>query len=234
MGYNGVQSGYAQPANGPVSLTDTFNRANGPLGANWIVGIQDAGGTSVARPTIAIAASSVDGQKCIKWSTVGAAVGTVQPCLVVPIFPIGLLNNNQYCQFRLVRHARTAGVNNLFMGLVILATVGGQNSNLNCYIWQLEAPAGNSVLIRVTNGVQAGFGPPNPTFADGDLLRISAVINAADTTIQIIKNGIVQQTVVDTNAARKTQGMPGLMATSLNEPSANYISELREFSCGIP
>jgi hypothetical protein len=213
------------------SFSDTMNRTSGPMGASYNEGFQFAAGAPVAFASAAIAASSVDGNQCMKISTNQTGVGVVQPMLLVPVQPVGLNNASQFVQWTVVRHLRTAGVNSLFCGPAVMIVASGLVTSTNYYILQFQTPGAICAAIRVVGGVQTGLGAAI-AFADGDVFKLSATINASDVTIKVFKNGVLQETDVDNAAGRLTQGMPGFATTSMNEASGNYVSEWRNFSSG--
>jgi len=226
-----MSTGYKQIGTA-ASFVDSMNRANGPLGSNWVAGQEiREGGAPVAFAKATIAASVVDGLQCMKLSTFNNAVGIVQPTVIIPVQPIGLLDRSQFVQWTVVRHLRTAGVNNLFAGPTVLTTATSEAVNSNAYIFQLQTPVPQGTLIRRNGTVETGLSAAY-AFVDGDILRITAVINPTNVTLQIFINGVLKESVVDSSGSRLVLGLPGLMATSLNEPSGNYVSEWRNFSCG--
>jgi len=214
------------------AFSDSFGTV-GVLGANWLVGVlRQNAGTPVAFPSVQVSASAVDGNPCMKLSTFNNAVGSVTRLIVAPIQPVGILNRSQFVQWTVVRHLRTAGVNSLFCGPTVLMTSqSGIDTQSSAYIFQLQTPGAIGAVIRRNGAVETGLGAAI-AFADGDVIKMVATINSANVTIQLFINGVLMETDVDVAANRVTTGMPGFMATSLNEPSANYVSEWRNFSCG--
>jgi len=218
------------------TFTDTINRANGSLGSNWAVGLQNVPGAAPFQlPAVEIGVSTIDAGQCMKYSTItGAVVGTVYYVAVQPLVPLGLLNRGQFSEWFEITHSKPGGGNDIFAGITVLQSMGGigtGDSDCSAYILQFDSSTGNCVVIRRNKSVQTGIGV-NQAYANNQTWRLSATINASDVTLRVSKNGTVVDTIVDNSGSRITTGMPGHMGTSLNNAAANFASEWRNFACG--
>jgi hypothetical protein len=214
---------------------DTFNRASGKLGPNWIHGITSYTpfGNPVNAGQAAIGASTQDGLQALLWF----ANGTINPgqfwntfLLCAPLIS-ACLNKSQYSQWSLVKSTATAG-NGIQFGPATMVQSSGSTASLFGYCLLVDqTPAGQMYRVNgnAFTALGAGF-----AVAAGDILRLEATINPGDVTLVAKKNAVTQVTVVDNAASRLSEGSPGMIHRfSDNSGGQTFRSEWRNFDGGL-
>lgn len=178
---------------------DTFNRASGDLGVNWIFAT--------------IPATPVVGNIYCPRAQIGADAGT-QRLLLSPI-GTGAQGTGYWGGGLCLPLTRSVSSQNQFAEMQVGATI-----NLNTYSGpavlinqsHLYGVGNDGQLIRADGptslvSLHAGF-----AVAAGDILRIEAVVTAPQVDLTVKKNGAVQYTVTDAGASRSTTGPPGFFS----------------------
>lgn len=214
-------------------FTDSFARASGPLGSQWVQGnhMFTPAATPAQLQDATVATSLIDGLQCLRWASQN---GAANPNWVLHgfAFPIPnyslLLNRSQYVQCRII-NSTGAGAERATSGMATMAR-GDEDS-----AYALEClPSINVVqLLRVTASttvVLSGWGAPG--CANGDLFRLNCVLSAGQNDFTLIKNGVlVPLAVSDIGAPRLTVGVPGFWVRGSGGVLPG-IAEWRSFESG--
>lgn len=214
----------AVSCNGTNFFSDNFTRSDQTgWGGSWITAnmVAGASGSIVGLPSI------LTNRGCLSFaSSPGGNGGLACIPLVVP----GLLNQNQYAQAKFVSDTNAVFV---VTGPMVLCNAG-YTGTASAYWLALQQGTANYTCQRGSiNGAGSTTISVSPkTFAAGDTMKISAVIAAASTTLTIYRNGVLDQTIVDSNAARLSTGLPGIMFFGGQLTTEAVIYD--DFVCGSP
>jgi hypothetical protein len=228
----------------PVThFEDTFNRAGGQLGGNWIQTI------SASTPTINpidAATFSIGTAADLAQAMICSVVGTINPGMTYPsgllAAPIYMSNfgRSQFSEWQMVRMDRV-GANDAFGGPSVLLkndgqqAIGNEKQGLNGYYilvfasdksYQLNRGNG-FVATNLTSGAAA-------TFTANDIIRLEARINPSDVTLKVVKNGATINTFVDNTAGRMLLGSPGWFGQQFdNTGGGSMTNQWRNFRGGL-
>lgn len=215
----------------PTSFSDTFIRTSGLLGRQWFVGIYSLTPTvaPVAGSTFGIGVSTLDGVQCCIISNVsdGANPNTQWKTLALPQRVYNSqYAKNQFAQATFVQNTG-AGANQMLSGLAVL----GNADDGSCYFLRCAGVSNLLSILRNNGGVQTNLGDFG-TVANGDIVRLSCVINAGSVDLTATKNGVFQITINDPAAGRITTGSTGIFSVGAGG-AAPGRAEFRNFSCGL-
>jgi len=220
-------------------FSDTFNRASGELGTQWLSGntLFTPSATPAQGQQYKIGASVLDGLQCL---ICGSINGAANPNWVLPGFAIpipaymGVINRNQFVQATLVT-ATGAGVERANAGIGCLMAFNTNTTDFSGYY--LEAlPQINVLQVGRQIGGTFLFGAPFGTVGggvvNGDVLRMSADIQAGQVVLTVRKNGTVMATFTDNTASRLTVGVPGVITRGSAGVNPGR-TEFRNWSGGV-
>ncbi len=232
----GLSGGVVEPA----QFSDTFNRANGGLGLDWISAVLAFGATVPIDSAFAqIAASALDGNQCLRYTTLGA----INPLTYYRgrYLPVDLIHStegkNQFSEIQIVRHALTAGAgNSVDAGCGVLMNLTGQSyqgyhltvrANDGIYILKKWIDANVATQTNLLVGAAASYG-------NGDILRLEVRFTSAQLNFLVMRNGVTIDSVTDSAANRFTTGSVGLAFDELgNTAGETYTSEWRNYQGGV-
>jgi len=155
----------------------------------------------------------------------------------VPIPPLmGVRNLNQFAQATLV-NATGAGAERSNCGLMTMFSLNRTGGIAGWCFYYLEALPQINVLqfgrcINGTYNFAAPFGAIAGGVANGNVLRLSADIQATQVVLTASKNGTVVGTATDNSAQRLTLGVPGFATRGSGGVNPGF-HEWRNFSCGV-
>jgi hypothetical protein len=213
-----------------TSFSDNFNRANANTwGANWVrmYAAIPAGGAGAGATD-----SIVNNQGVMTGSGGINPVQFYTPIWVPTSLVSGPLYNSRG-KFVQVTHISQAGTIGPGLSLNYNRELlnGATTGPFDTYIM----PNNGRIDKVVGGGVQSTIGAATWVVAGGDVLRFEGLVNAAGTaiTLQSIRNGVVLQTIVDTNPGAILKGFVGPIIYSMaGTPTLdNWIID--DFSCGI-
>lgn len=215
-----------------AGFSDTFVRASGALGTQWV---QASHSVTNPPPTewqdANIGASLTDGSQCLRWLPVGAGNPT---CVLSGFaFPLpnyqAIRNRNAFVQCTLVG-AAGAALERYNSGIAV--QIRGDENTAYCLealpqINVLQLLRINQSTITLISGVGGGV-------ANGDILRLSFTVSAGQVDFIVKKNGVTVGTFTDNSASRLTVGTTGFWVRGGGGgvPTNGY-SEWRNFSTGL-
>jgi hypothetical protein len=227
-------SGSGTVVPGSTSFFDSFSRATGPIGSNWVYGaygVQPPFTNPIQGPFPWIQLGST--RNCMNWildNNVG--VGQQWITWAAPIQTMLALRTNK-SQFSQVTF--DSGASNSVVGLTVVMS-GSQGQGYLCETEMI--PGGGTKLYSVASGGgtpwvinfgllgTASASPLNP----GDILRLSADLsNPSQVTLTVHINGALALTVIDAVSNYRT-GFPGMM--SIGQFTNTGTMFFRDFSCG--
>lgn len=223
------------------TFSDTFNRASGEMGTNWLWGNPPF--TPAATPAqlqqYTIGVSLLDGLQCM---IAGSINGAANPNWVLTGFAIpipaymGILSKDQFSQATIV-NATGAGAERANGGLSVCAGFNPGGGIAGFAFYYLEALPQINVLqvgkcVNGTYNFAAPFGAVGGGVANGDVLRFAADIQATQVVLTVSKNGSVVGTFTDNTATRLVIGVPGIATRGSGGVNPGR-TEWRNFSCGV-
>lgn len=239
--FNIGRGGTTSP-NAPNQFSDTFNRASGGLGKNWI---QTMGPfTPIINPvgcgTWSIGACSDASQGCIL-----SYVGSVNPgmwwssgLICAPLY-MSCWGLSQFSEWKLIT-LTDGGLLNVIGGPSVLnlntgqLSVGSQANGHSCYSFQ-TASDGSAALRRGNAGAFTTLASvAAATISAGDVLRLEAVVVAGVSTVLTAKkNGSTIMSFSDIPATMLVGGSPGHYALQIDGTAAEVmVYQFRNFNGG--
>lgn len=211
-----------------TSFSDTFLRAGGDLGPNWLQ--FSCPYTPIATPPNffqIIVSGTADSVSMQPGGGVNNAAWA-PPVFAIPRAVIqSLYGKTQFAQMTFLSQTNTArGGPGVMMD-------GNGEPQFTCY--QIGLSAASHLQLFRNNGatstttLQADLG----LVVANDIVRLSADLSVAgQVTLRTSKNGVVIDTTVDNAAGRLTTGCPGMqLATASTNPTG--IAKWTTFSCGL-
>jgi hypothetical protein len=210
-----------------TSYAETFIRADQPflLGNNWYNTVSQSSSWSGANLAAQV---NVGGT----GATFGAGGLLFGQCYWIPtlIDVAAVLAQSAirgvFAQFTITGHA--AGVSGLF-GLMCF---NPNPNDSNGYMLLMRTTTLTAELFRDVGPGQTSLVAPALNWVDNDIIRLEVIPAAAANTCKSYKNGVLQNTFVDNNAARPAQaagGTFGLCYFSNNTGSLTF----KNFSGGV-
>jgi hypothetical protein len=225
------------------SFSDTFNRTSGNLGQNWIQSINPI--SPIANP-ITAATFSIGAATDLAQAMLCSNVGTTNPgstwaaglfcaALYMPAF-----GKSQFSEWLMINNNKV-GANDATGGPAVMLSNSGQISQgseqVGMFGYYLEIAAsdksfnlqrGNAVVATLqTSGGAASF-------ANGDIIRLEAIIGSSSIVLNIKKNGSLLTTVTDNTVGRLTTGSPGWFGRFFdNTAGGSLTSQWRNFNGGL-
>lgn len=215
----------------PISFADTFNRASGRLGRNWIEGtyVFTPIVAPVAGTDISIGASTLDGLQCAIWASPssGANPNTIWHGAAVPQTVYNsLYGADQFVQATFVQ-ATGAGANEMQTGPSLF-----QNGDVDsCYYLEIAPASGTTRILRNLQSTLSVIGNLGVAPVNGNIYRMSLVNTGTQINFTVTINAGAPQTFSDATAQRITTGSPGLFCRGAGGPAPGR-AEYRNFSCG--
>lgn len=164
--------------------TDNFNRANGPLGANW-ASLNNANGADPAIQTNVIGGAVAGGPggnaAAARW------VGT------------GTFTDDQYSSIVIVE-ADTGSAN---YGMGVVARASADTDAARDYYYFAAASNDTYILAKIVNGAETTLASGSQNWVDGDRVEIEC----QGTTIRGMRNAVTVASVTD---SALTTGKPGI------------------------
>jgi hypothetical protein len=192
-----------------LSFADTFNRASGSLGLNWINA--GYGFTPQVQPTsmghMDIGLSTIDFLPCARFTMIAAVVNpnTIWHSQSIPIPNyIGLNGRNQFVQTTYIT-SNGLGANEMLSGPSVFARADEDS----CYYLELAVASGTTRILRVNQATLFVVGNLGAVPANGNVYRMSVVNTGTQINFTVITNGGAPQTFSDATAQRLTVGIPG-------------------------
>lgn len=207
---------------GSSIFRDTFNRANGGIGTNYIV--VPNSGTITAINTMEGLWGVVGNQGQLNNTTGGVQI--LQSFLFPYVNPNNLFGRTQYSQVRIISGAVASSFGLEVMGVPI--------GDLGYYL-RIFIGAPNKLILygrnqAVDNNLLQDPFDGGLAWVSGDMIKISVVPTATENTISSWINGVRKATFVDNIAGRPVQvGMPGMAAGQL-AIAATFVFD--DFECG--
>lgn len=228
----------------PVTrYVDSFNRASGNLGINWIQLMN--GMIPIVNP-ICTATFTIGSCVDVQQGVIMTQFGTLNPgmyyaagLIAAPIY-ITNWGRSQYSQWLMIIHDQT-GANDAGAGPAVLLqnpgnmSQGQEQNGMYAYFIIVAASTKNWTLFRgnynpATHTALASGGP----LANGDTLRLEARCNVSDTTLTFKRNGVTQTTFVDNSPQHFQTGSPGFMANAFDQTGGGSMtSQWRNFDGGL-
>ena len=135
-------------AAGPTSASDNFNRANGPLGANW---------TDISDGGLAISSNAVIGKAA---------------ALTGDMWTANTFTSDQYSQVQVTSTQLSGG---MWVGPAVRAQASGQTAYVGIYYWNSGSPV-LELFKRISGGwTQIGSTYSSGALAAGTVLEVAAV-----------------------------------------------------------
>ena len=134
--------------------------------------------------------------------------------ICAPIY-ISNFGRSQFSEWLMITNNKT-GANDAQSGPAVMIEnsgqqgVGNEKNGLHAYGLQISANDKSYLLWRGCAGTATNIASgAAASFANGDVVRLEAQINASDVTLTIKKNGTTINTFVDNSASRFLAGSPG-------------------------
>lgn len=227
----------------PTRFSDTFNRASGILGQNWIQTVSPF--TPVVDPVNAATfgiGAAVDLQQAVLLTVEGTGNPNtvwIAGLLCAPIY-MNNFGKSQFSEWLMVANDRT-GVNDVAGGPAVLAqnsglqATGNEKQGLFGYFLFIKASDKSYQLIRGTRGASTVITSGGAaSFANGDLIRLQVVVSAGQNDFTIFKNGASFATVTDNSAGRLQVGSPGWIGWLFdNSGGGTMTCQWRNFFGGL-
>jgi hypothetical protein len=188
----------------PSIFTDSFTRANGGIGTNYIVVPLGGAITSI---NVQEGLWGVNTNRGQLNNTTGANQ-TCESWLLPYVNPTKVLGQTQFMEVQWL-----SAVNASAFGVTAMSTPIGDQG----YLLRIDPGAPNKLNLYLAGGgltdgilISAGFDGGIP-FAANDVIRVSVIPAAGSNTVKSWINGVNVATLVDSNASRPVfTGMPGL------------------------
>lgn len=169
------------------------------LGVNWN-SILTARGSQIGTT---FAANVNIGTNEAQFGTLPANVNTMRAMFIPqPLSWRKLIASTQFSQVKYT--SRTGGGGLARIGPSVFL----QQNDENCYTAQMLTELGKVQIERGVNSQTVLSAQYN--IAVGDFIRITCTPSAASNEVSLFVNNVLQETVVDANAARPLFGMPGI------------------------
>lgn len=227
-----------------TSFSDTFTRANGDLGNNWISQMRNnGGGTSDQFPTAIILNNK------LRLSAVGNSNNNISDCLWIPQqliatnpntnLPGGIWGKNQYAQITF--QAMSTNGSGVRQGIGIFAknNTGGGVGEAQVYLLAVRYTSSGFGSIDIwkviggqneSGGTTTILGTSGAAPSAGDILRLEGTYSGTTVTLVYKKNGTQILSVTD-NPANSQIGWPCIMVfTSLG---STVSGDWTNFDCGM-
>jgi len=210
-----------------TSFADTFNRASGPLGSDWIVASYPflPTNTVVATMEANVGVATDLGQACLIAFIGNANPTWVLPCQMIPILVSrNLFGLNAFCQATFI-----SGADNSLAGIGL-----GLKTDTTLSFYSLaNSTNGNTVTIRkwVAGALSTLATVRASKLVANEVIRFW--VNYDDPA-QVVLNATIDggslTTVADAAASRFYDGSPGILGISTNQTGTQ---QYRNFSCGL-
>lgn len=224
---------------------DTFNRASGNLGQNWL---QTMGPFIPTINPITTSVFSIGAAADLQQAMLLTVIGTGNPGMTYPaaVFPMPIYMSNyaksQFSEWQLVRQDRV-GANDAFGGPAVLMENSGQVSSGN----QLNGLHGYYILVFASDksyqlnrgntlvAVNLTSGPA-ASFTANDIIRLEARIASGGGSVElsVLKNGVQINSFLDNTAGRILTGSPAWYGQQFdNSGGGSMTSQWRNFRGGL-
>lgn len=234
------------------TFSDTFNRASGTLGSDWITGLWDCQNATVANTMystgFAISAlfDATQGLK-LNQNPNGGGIQNAGQCGFMLPSSLGYLvkptssglSARQFSQITFYHGALSGGAG-FATGPSCLLNFGSGGSVGTCYFININSSA--KTIGSITGFQNVGLG--GGTFyvalnlgavaiADGDVIRLEVTPSAGSNFIQAFQNGTSIGNTNDNNGSRPTFGTVGVFGQPFSANLGIATAEYKNFSGGL-
>jgi hypothetical protein len=224
------------------TFSDTFNRASGNLGKNWI---QTSSPTTPTSNPITTGTYSIGVCTDAIQGVIAAQVGSINPLLqysggliCVPLV-LNCWGLSQFSEWKMVANDNT-GANHVICGPACMLQNSGQQSvgteqqGLFGYLVEILSDTKAYFVVRGNETVQTTMFSAGATFINGDVVRLEAKVNAGDVTLTLKQNGTTINSFVDNSVGRILSGSPGFYNGSWdNSGGGSMTCQWRNFNGGL-